>query len=96
MEFSVGDIVIYVRPGSPFYGTEVEILGPLQFKQTLSDHLSSPSGPGHRYQITHILPKFATSWARPEWLRKKYDGNELVSWDECIWRPEHENISSNG
>lgn len=91
-EFSVGEMAIYVRPNSPHYGKEIEILGPLQFVSCLRDHVTGALvDGGMRYQITRLddLPRF---WAKPEWLRKKRPPQELSSWYEveklCGWNPE--------
>ena len=91
--FSIGEIAIYVRPGSPYYGREVEILGPLVSNLVSDDHVdSSRIGTVSRsYDITNIFDCPFGSAAPPEWLRKKQqkrDIDQLVSWDDCLWQPK--------
>ena len=37
-----------------------------------------------------ITPLAKSGWlAEPEWVEPiLYDGNQLVSWEECLWQPE--------
>jgi hypothetical protein len=85
-EFEVGEIAIYVRPGSPHFGEEVQILGPPRMWGIGYDALyNCDSEPGMKYEIDFIIsPNQKTIVARPEWLKKKPKPraiDEKVSWD---------------
>ena len=94
--FKVGEIAIYVRPGSPYYGREVEVLSRL-FPETggvdiVTREIYEETGK-LVYRITDLDPGTpGLMVAYPEWLRKKKppqrDIDQLVSWDDCVWRPE--------
>ena len=96
--FQVGEIAIYVRPGSPYYGQEVTIIGPLKLRGGPSSHDHITGQPAQRdmkYLISNPVgfnsPNGKGFSARPENLRKKKppqrDIDQLVSWDDCVWRP---------
>ena len=94
--FKVGEIAIYVRPGSPFYGREVEVLsGLLEAEDVVNDLLigEKVKCSGKVYRITDLYPMTkGIMTSLPEWLRKKKppqrEIDQLVSWDDCVWRPE--------
>ena len=96
--FKVGEIAIYVRPGSPFYGQEVTIIGPLELRggPRSRDHITGlPTTRDIKYLISYPVgfePDGKGFSARPENLRKKKppqrDIDQIVSWDDCVWRPE--------
>jgi len=73
--FEVGEIVIYVRPGSDYYGTECEILSPLQHYEVLIDVRTGKFNydGGDMYEISIPSPRNPKRnlIAPPEWLRKK-------------------------
>ena len=90
--FSVGEVAIYVRPGSPYFGREVTILSPLELGGGGPDHITG--------KITELamlytvdLPAqngIAPMGAKPEWLKKKQhkrDIDQIVSWEDCLWKP---------
>lgn len=84
--FKVGEIAIYVRPGSQFYGREVTILSPLKPSGGGWDHVNNK--PADRYMGYLVdLPKLGhrEMSARPEWLRKKKppqrDIDQKVGWE---------------
>ena len=91
--FEIQEIAIY-QPNGPWKGlsgpgTECEIMevgaiGPQSGKQGYRCYFPGDPAPTH----------FKGWWFVPtESLRKKkYDGNKVTSWDECIWRPAHETI----
>ena len=84
MRFSVGEVAILINTGAfhrDIEGRECTIVSP-------------PGGscvkgfPPSAYEV-RVQGCSNQIWvAFPQDLRKKYDGNELVSWDECIWQPE--------
>jgi hypothetical protein len=86
-KYQVGEIAIYVRPGSPYFGKEVEILGELKYVLVGFDFAGRRREPTFEwcYDITDLCPKNpGIAAASPEWLKKKpqkRDIDELVSWD---------------
>jgi hypothetical protein len=70
----MGEIAIFVRPGSPHYGAEVTIVGPLEVRARIDGRdfgrhfdacylIDGPFGP---------TPFGQGQWsATPEWLRKR-------------------------
>jgi len=92
--FKVGDIAIYVRPGSLHYGEEVVIASPPRTYFVGIDLLGQTTG---EEQVGHIVKTpFNGSWgAKTEWLRKKDEGardwfnkNIKVKVDEVSRVPE--------
>ena len=93
--FEIGEVAIYVKPGSPHYGKECVVISNLMRSATrLFDHVTGETNPNAGYLGYQIecewrgnWPRF---WARPEWLRKKKPRRELdqiVKWADCHWRP---------
>jgi hypothetical protein len=85
--FVCGEIAIYVRPGSPYFGREVKILRALTKTFFSADHITGEklSEWEMAYRIDGIKygENFPSS-AAPEHLKKKpqkRDIDELVSWD---------------
>ena len=88
--FEVGEVAIYVRPGSPYYGEEVTIIRGIHRYLVVNDHLGQNIGEeidGYGIQC---------SWSRaggasPEWLRKKKppsrEIDQVTTWDKCLWKP---------
>lgn len=68
--FRIGEIAIYTRPGSPYNGSEVMVVGPL-LPRVGDDLLTGNLYVEYDgYQITlNELP--GIYGARPEWLRKR-------------------------
>ena len=93
-EFKVGEIAIYVRPGSPHFGREVTIIGPLQIWGGGLDHITGARNPDGIIAYPTDLPpvlKGNVMGAKPEWLKKKQqkrDIDQLVSWSDCLWQPK--------
>ena len=87
-KFQVGEICIYVRPGSPYFGKEVKILrGLTETNLGGVDHITGEklNKLVMAYRIDGI-PFRTGTWfnAIPEHLKKKpqkRDIDELVSWD---------------
>ncbi len=93
-KFEIGEVAIYVRPGSPYYGREVEIIqGPVQCIPT-TDHMGVETAPYVGYQISNFDgdDRRITQLSRPEWLRKKKpprrEIDQIVSWEDCAWKPQ--------
>ncbi len=90
-KFEIGEVAIYVRPGSPYYGQEVEILGGLTRYEPTQDHLGLEAAPYVGYQISSLIGDDWVMVSRPEWLRKKKpprrEMDQIVSWEDCAWRP---------
>ena len=89
-KFSIGEIVIYVRPGSPYYGEEVVITRGIHRYPVSSDHLGQTAGSmqdGYGIKCSWVTP----CAARPEWLRKKKppsrEIDQVTTWDKCAWSP---------
>jgi hypothetical protein len=97
-EFHVGEIAIYVRPGSPNYGKELTILSPLKMsaQNTWSQITGEKTEPFLGYEVDFPLDPTLPGnsvMCRPEWLRKKQqkrDIDQIVSWDDCLWKPKRE------
>lgn len=94
MNFQIGEVAIYIRPGSPFYGREVTIISGLQEFENGLDLLTGgkyPSCIGYVVSVGEISPKGKDEWcAVPSWLKRKPQTRELdqiVSWDDCPWKP---------
>ena len=90
--FAIGEVAIYVRPGSPYFGTDVTILSELRHSQGGGkDHVAGGITTPHFGYDIDILPEGCkTVVARPEHLKKKQHKrpmDEKVSWDECLWKP---------
>ncbi len=91
-KFEIGEVAIYVRPGSPYCGEEVEIIkGPYLYRVSYDSLDPSNNGnPEYGYTVRSTVngEKYG---ARPEWLRKKKphrDIDQIVSWDDCLWKPQ--------
>jgi len=93
--FEPGEIAIYVRPGSPYFGMEVVITQGLHFDVGGYDILLGEMFySGMTYTIVSPALSFAANkdwFANPEWLKKKpkpqREMDTQVSWDDCLWRP---------
>ena len=92
-KFEIGEVAIYVRPGSPYYGDEVTILSGLQQHSGGSDLVTGISyvkyqHPGYVIRHPEVIGK---GFADPAWLRKKKppsrEIDQVTSWDKCAWRP---------
>jgi len=95
-KFEVGEIALYCKPGSPYYGLEVTIVSELIYCPLMYSHSTRTWDDGFAYRIAGDLPdirppgcSFSPPWyARPEHLRKKRPPREaLGKWEECPWRP---------
>lgn len=97
-KFEIGEVAIYVRPGSPYYGCEVMVTGPLELKRSI-DLVLGQEVEAMGYQIYadsfEIYPGHDRYRSvRPEHLRKKprsIDREATGEWDLCPWRPEKVN-----
>lgn len=99
--FEVGEVAIFVRPGSVYYGSEVTVMSELQLRDVwnLSTKrnepqecyiVDSPEANPPPMRPGHV----AGFWvAKPEWLKKKGPPVELGSWKalDGIWSPTREN-----
>jgi hypothetical protein len=94
-EFHVGEIAIYVKPGSPVFGKEVTIISPLRLTgvSTVSGETGLPIPRFYGYEVD-LPAKYAKGvCVPPEHLRKKQqkrDIDQLVSWDSCPWQPKRQ------
>jgi hypothetical protein len=95
--FSVGEIAIFVRPGSEHYGEEVTVTSGMKEGaggyDKLLGRITTAEEDGYGYEIDFgIVPEGHYAWfAKKEWLRKKQqkrDIDQLVSWDKCLWQPK--------
>ena len=90
MKFGIGEIATlwHPEPGSDgqdfsfLHGEEVEIVG-------------YADGQDHDYDYWINIPSFSPehALAKESELRKKkddYDGNDVVTWDDCVWSPAKE------
>lgn len=92
-KFVPGEVAIYIRPGSPYYGREVTIIGCLRksigpsFDHTVGYERESPP---LVYDILFHDGKERIS--SPDWLKKKQPPVELSTWKEvekiCGWNPK--------
>lgn len=90
--FNIGDKAIYVRPGSPYYGTEVEILTNLVDVIPPHDHMGFLQGKMKAYIVTDFAGETASRCAKPGWLRKKPPKNFEKQLNESrgdLWTKEN-------
>ena len=95
-KFEIGEIAIYVRPGSSYYGEEVTILSGLRPRKDGMDFVTGEYQILVNYlvyEISEPAERFTGPQrvAKPEWLRKKPKRREcdkIVSWDSMPWRPK--------
>ena len=90
-EFHVGEIAIFVRNGSPNYGKECEVVGPLEWIGGGPDYTTG--GVAEHAYMHKIILDGELFCSRPEWLRKKQqkrDIDQLVSWNDCAWKPKRQ------
>lgn len=93
-KFQIGEVAIYVRPGSSYYGDEVTIISGLQLHAGGADlvtgarHSKYPR-PGYLIRHPEIIGE---GFADPAWLRKKKppqrEIDQVTTWDKCAWRPK--------
>jgi hypothetical protein len=72
--FEIGEIAIYVRPDSPYYGQEVEVLSSLEWQEVLYDIQTKKMNyeGQYCYKISIKSPKDGRYLvAPPQWLKKK-------------------------
>ncbi len=86
-KFEKGEVAIYVRPDSPYYGQEVEILSGLETWHNSNDHVAGvPCLKATGYRISGLPPRQNGWGARPEHLRKKKpprrEMDQIVSWED--------------
>ncbi len=85
-KFEIGEVAIYVRPGSPHYGKEVTVLSGLRPAASIVvDVLTGVESYGAKnlvYEITDLYPALMLRafTARPEWLRKKPKRQDAREW----------------
>jgi len=87
MNWKPGDRAICITPGSRICGLEVTIVSGLRHGGTeLNGHYR---GQHDKYTIDPgFPPPYRNHWcAWPENLKPIYDGNETVSWESCVWKP---------
>jgi len=93
-KFSIREIAIFYNPGEKWHLKEVEIIGPLRKRRWWDWDRENVSGCSLCYKID--VDGDLDCIAEPYELRKKKppkdDANDVVSWDDCIWRPEHETM----
>jgi len=100
-KFEVGEVAIYVRPGSKSYGQEVTILSPLRLRR-----LWNREGTSFRLVEAHEV-KFGEQTigvnghpfgAVPEELRKKppkvTPREQVGEWELCPWQPDRQTVCS--
>lgn len=93
-DFKIGEVVVYVRPGSPHFGQETTIIGNWVDGAGI-DHITGQPyrGTGRPcFAISLDHPSGGKLWALPEWLQKKRppqrEQDQIVSWDDCLWKPK--------
>lgn len=96
-KFEVGEVALFCKPGSPYFGAEVAIISELVYCPRMYSHTDQTWSDGWAYRVTGDLPdlkppgcSFSPPWyARPEHLQKKRPPREpLGRWDQCPWQPE--------
>lgn len=92
-KFEIGEVAIYVRPGSSYQGTEVTVITALREHKGGFDHVTNQWV--HLDELVHTI-RFhdgIRKAAKSEWLKKKQrrldrECDRKVSWDECLWKPK--------
>lgn len=92
-KFVVGEIAVFVRPGSKYYGTEVTVRSELKLFNC--EDRRNPDSPRElclAYAVAGFFdePPRGGWVAPPEYLRKKRPPREDLKvgrWDECPWQP---------
>ena len=90
-KFSIGEIAIYVRPGSPYYGREVTVGRRIKSNEFVGgDHLGQMSFASNAEgYVIHGLETVTA--AKSEHLRKKKppsrEIDQVTTWDKCLWAP---------
>lgn len=90
-KFEIGEVAIYVRPGSPSFGVELTVCS----KQLVFSAIDDRTGKrvrsiGYQVDCPQLDSKFRW-FANAKHLRKKPrppERQELGEWDLCPWRPE--------
>lgn len=96
-QFSIGEVAIYCRPGSLYFGAEVTIMSALK-EMRLHDARTVTTEQALAYEIDGPFGPFLDGrpWcSRPEWLKKKKPPRrdlEVVRWADCPWQPESINV----
>ncbi len=84
-KFEIGEVAIYVRPGSPSYGNEVMIIGPLAMRGGGFDYVNKEKmnrcfGYKIEFGDGDKGPNGKGFMAKPEWLRKKPKRQDAREW----------------
>ena len=88
--FQVGEVVIFIRPGSRFHGGECVIVSGLAVRSGY-DPLIKANRTSLCYRVRHQGQTYVNR-ALPAWLRKKKpparEIDRVVAWKDCAWHPE--------
>jgi len=91
MKFQVGDRVRVVNKDSRMFGEICTVTSELVFCGWPVPDERYPDAYCHRVDIPSKRTECGWFYYRPEDLQLIDDGNEVISWEDCIWQPKVEN-----
>jgi hypothetical protein len=88
--FSVGDPVVYIGHSERIPDGKYDPIDLPRGTHGVVQEWPYPNLPmGFVVVEFEVRSAHYTGWylCRPAWLKPAYDGEELVSWSDCVWQP---------